>query len=673
MDDIVIKCLTYSLSGTAIHDIMTYTINEICTTTNQKYGLLGEARQNADNQSYFRYHAIHGFEEDSIYMRQYTKHKYIDFKQPNTLHDKVFETKDVVICNDVIKHRDGKPFPAGHPVMSNFGLFPLYKNNDIVGVLGLSGDKDFTEESIHIIKKLAKLAENLMILSLDKIALLAHKDGFISNVSHEIRTPLNGIICTIGMLKDTSMTGEQNELVTMIDHCSYQLLDIANDILDYTKITSGHFKLILAPMSLKKCIHDIIELYRPKCLGKKIDLLVKIADDVPDMIVGDNTRLTQIFLNLFSNSLKFTKKGTVTLVVTKDVHDSTLRTDTIHFSINDTGVGINKSRLHCLFNTFQAADNQLFRDSGIGLGLPITKYLVNMHNGDISIESVVDKGTQVSFTLELLKYEGNIDTDMLALHFSGKHNLIITADAVKQQNMFNIFSSIGLCTIVANNISEARMYLSGSVYTFEFIVFDVELQIEAFEIEQLKNISKIVCLCDNSYPKKKDIYELPSVSESDIRGLLNILYITGKKINSNSGKAEIIMEDTEKFKIVVAEDNPTNQIVMSKLLNKLGYYDITMVDDGFELYMELLNNTYDIAFIDLKMPIMDGISAVKKFKSQKTEKRTLLVAVTDSMSSIIRKECYDIGMNGYITKPINIDELKSMLKLVTRKKIAGTM
>lgn len=684
------ECLRFASSEKNMHEIFTFVLNKVVLLTGSKYGFIGEKMTNMEGQAYFRYHALAGFPADSAYIRTFNKNGYIDMVQPDTLHCHVL-SDNIVVNHDIPAHRAGRPLPEGHPDIKNAAFYPLKNGSAVIGVLGLSADI-LTDELLRKAENMAEVVASIMVITLDRRATIIHKDNFLANISHEIRTPLNGIVSCTSMLKESPLTGPQKELVSIISQCSIQLLDIANDILDYTKIVTGNLKLNLKPMSLKKCINDVTDLYRNKIAERGLQFKLTCADTVPDMVVGDSTRLVQMLLNLLSNALKFTKKGTIEIQI-EAVKVSPDRC-TLRFNVSDTGIGIAPSRLETIFNSFQYNDNYLCSDCGVGLGLPITKQLILLHNGKIWINSTVQtagdaaSGTIVSFTLDYQLYQIDVDKSVLAAHYNGR-NVLVICQLEDRKSLFSALASYNIRPILTTNYQEAETYLQNGIFSFDSVLVDREL----ITPDLVKYVSglKVICICgpispvpsisrpatpSSSGPPRLFRSSSPSIlnpdaeimkpiTDKNVHHALSIVYALSSDEHAQVENIQHV-RDTP-VKIIVAEDNTVNQTVIKKMLNSLGYYDIVMTYDGLELYMELIKNDYDVALVDLKMPIMDGLSAVRKFK-ETSHKSVVLVAVTASMSQETRDSCYAAGMNGYITKPLKISELDHILKLVSNEK-----
>ena len=660
----IVKYLQYIVNGDPIHVTTTSMLQDLLGLIHEcKYGFIGEAIYDSE-YPYLRFHTIHGFPEDGPFMRAYKKNNYIDFMQYDTLHEEVFKTGQRVICNDIKAHRKGKPYPPGHPDMKNFAVFPLKSEDEIIGAIGLSGEKDFTEEYIDTFITSINVIECILILIMDNREKALYKNSFLANVSHEIRTPLNGIICTSRMMNDTELTGEQKELMSIVTHCSIQLLDIANDIMDYTKITNGLLKLNRKPMSVIKCLHDVLDVFRPKIetKGLKLDSDIK---NLPKMLIGDSTRLMQILLNILSNALKFTIKGHIKLHA--EVEHQEAEYCLLKFALSDTGIGMTKKKLKNIFNSFRQNDgpgDYLSNEYGMGLGLPITKHLVELHNGKLWIESALDKGTTVYFTLQFDIYNNSVDVSLLKKQYIGKYILVISDNEAERKEIFEILSSVNIRPIMVYKIEEAIMYLTNDIFSFCVIIAG-----DGVEITTLK--TKVPIVAVNGPTEDVSEYILTHPLKDHMYSLLHALYVSVIQPHDAPSAEPDECAPGLSLKILVAEDNVSNQKVITKLLNKIGQYDITIANDGLEMYMELGKSHYDLAFVDLKMPVMDGLTATIKFKEKFPTKRVIIAAVTASMSESIKSSCYDAGMNGYITKPIDHKQLESLVNLVIRKRLTG--
>lgn len=677
IDEIFNECFQFSLAGESSHKIMSHVLEKVVAKFDIKYGFIGEKFKNEENVTYFRYHAIYGFDNFPEYMHSYIKNKYVDFFSENcdSLHYKILKTGTPYVCNEVVNSRCGRPFPEGHPIIDKFAVFPLKYKDDIIGTIGLSRDESFDDSFVRLFTPYVQMISNVLISIQKAEDLEQHKTSFMANMSHELRTPLNGIVCMSRLLQKTGLSAEQDEFLAIINHCSIQLLGLVNDILDYSKIKSGTMKLHLNPASFISCIKNIITIMIPKARDKGIMFTHNISPEVPDMVVTDSSRISQVLLNILTNAIKFTKKGSVDLSI--QLANQNMTHHEVHICIQDTGIGIPEDRIPYVFDSFRQVGKDYLMDSiGVGLGLPITRHIVSLFNGKIWITSKLGVGTTVNITLEIKIYQSIVPPIQLKEYYIDKNVLVICSISDERKCIFESLVSMGIRPIMASSIDDARLYLDNQGFDFNFLIIEYELLHKQslpntpfpsiYIVDKNKDTGSNICDAVLTRPinndKMLDVY-------SKIYTLNKYRTIPEEPLSVT--EPEECVCNNSKINILVAEDNISNQQVMIKLLNNLGYYDIEIAHDGLEAYVKLFNEnqTYDIAFIDLKMPIMDGITVAHKFVQCK--KNTQLVAVTASVSESIKDKCLKAGMIGYITKPIELHELESIMNVIVRKKLAN--
>ena len=372
---------------------------------------------------------------------------------------------------------------------------------------------------------------------------LDYKSSFLANMSHEIRTPLNGVIGMIRILQETPLTVMQADHLQTANYSANHLLDLVNGILDYSKMEAGKMELETIPFNLLDSLQKTMKMFEYKLLEKGLKMKLNFQFSTENMVLGDPTRLQQILINLLNNAIKFTNEGTVTLSVTQLVkYDKYQR---LRFSVQDTGIGISKEKIDKLFEAFKQADSSISRNfGGTGLGLTISKQLVNLMNGELMVSSKVDAGSDFYFELDL------------------------------------------------------------------------------------------------------------NVGEKIDRDLLN-----PKKIGYG-------VDMYKSLKVLVAEDNLTNQKVINFMLTNAGV-SIDFANNGLEACQLYENNSYDIILMDLRMPVMDGLQATKVIVQTKKYKiyNTPIVAVTANAFPEDRKSASEAGMTGFLSKPINPNELKDLLSV----------
>lgn len=505
------------------------------------------------------------------------------------------------------------------------------------------------------------------------------KSEFLAKMSHEIRTPMNGIIGMINAFNHENLTEKQKENLQIIKKSAELLLNIIDDILDFSKIEAGKMQLEEIPFSLREEINISIDLFKQIIKEKKLELELKIEDEVPDKLIGDPYRLRQILINLISNAVKFTHEGKILIEVRLiEKYDGNI---TLFFSVADTGIGIPKNKLESIFNTFTQAEDSVSRKyGGSGLGTTICKQLVNLMNGEIWVESPsgISKnnnypGARFSFTVELFSNEG----------------------LNKELNFNNISSFKDIRSLIISKTNVLNEYLKDFIDTYEikYQIYDMDTK----SYEDLKNILvnennfDIIILIDE--PNFNAINLTKRLKEDKLlsNNLIYILstnhkthnYIISKKSGADYyftlpfRKDEFLETFYENFQylnisdhqiekkklkeelsILVAEDNIINQKVAQTIFENLGYH-IDIANNGEEALKMVEKKHYDIIFMDLIMPDKDGIQATVEIRGKGY--KIPIIAMTANITKNARKQALDAGMNDYILKPVRLIDVQNIL------------
>jgi PAS domain S-box-containing protein len=411
---------------------------------------------------------------------------------------------------------------VGRPILS--------KNGEVIKLQGISQDiteQKSVEMEIYDSKRSAEEASRA-------------KSSFLAMMSHEIRTPMNSILGMSQLLLQSNLDNEQKEMLSTIKTSSDNLLKIINDILDFSKIESGSIQLEEDVINIKSSIEDIISLFKPQCIEKKISIeYLNSSFDLPN-ILADETRLKQVLINIIGNSVKFTNNGKIT-ISTKVLSRNDNNID-LQFRIKDTGIGMAEKDLDKLFKPFSQISNHSNKNTGTGLGLVITKKIIEMYSGEIGVSSVLHEGTEFYFNFKL---------------------------------------------------------------------------------------------------------KITDVSKDDLNN--ESLFILDKYLSEKIP-----------LKILIADDNQMNQKVLTLFLNKMGYKP-KLVENGLEVLEEMKINNYDVIFMDVQMPKMDGLETTKEIIRLYSDKRPKIVGVTANAFKEDKKLCYEAGMDSYLSKPINIDRIQDII------------
>jgi len=509
------------------------------------------------------------------------------------------------------------------------------------------------------------------------------KSEFLAKMSHEIRTPMNGIIGMADSLAQQKFSAEQTEQIQIIRKSADLLLNILNDILDISKIEAGKMVLEEIPFKIREDINFALELFKVSAEEKKIKISGIVKPNVPNNIIGDPFRLRQIIINLVGNSLKFTYEGEIRVIV--ELVEEYNRNLTLKFIVEDTGVGIPKEKLPLIFQSFTQADNSTTRKfGGTGLGTAISKQLVELMNGEIFVESpstisVNPKfpGTKFIFTIEVYSNEKlQKELDINNIHsFNQIKTLIIGENKSEEKTIEEILSFFNVPveqyiynknTIDflknSNNKSQEERY--------KLLIIRDSTSFDGFKLIARMNDAKIVnyfviiLISTNdkqgNYVKGKrngiDYYMVFPFEISEIYNFLCENFIS-LKLEEEKSKFKIHKIKSD-LKILVAEDNYINQKVAKTLFKNIGY-EVDFAKNGLEVIEKVKNSKYDIIFMDIMMPEMDGIRATIELRQTNIE--IPIIAMTANIAKDEKLNAIASGMNDYITKPVKIEVVKKIL------------
>ena len=502
------------------------------------------------------------------------------------------------------------------------------------------------------------------------------KTRFLANMSHEMRTPLNGIIGMLDLLKGTPLSTEQEELTNTIDDSAHTLLFLMQDVLDLSKIEAGKVSVEMADFDLYAVLKHTVAIVEPQARFKGLATFLRVPSSVPFLLRGDPLLLRQVLLNLLGNALKFTERGEVGVRVT--LESEAPRKATLRFEVSDTGIGIPTEAQRRIFERFTQADESITRRfGGTGLGTTISKEIVEMMGGTIGVRSEPGKGSTFWFIVELAKQSRQEDEAAPAAALVGRRALVLSSEPGVTESLREHLSKWGVHVTTVNRSAQAFARIVGSSNEgtpFDFVLAVSEgLDIDAagfaraVRSDSTINESRLILVTrgeGGGDPIAVDGYSAALAVPVDKRLLFNALHFSRAGTQADDPSVGNLAKKYRgksvggrKLRVLVAEDNRTNQMVIGKILERAGH-DFKIVANGEEVLDALKEQTFDIALLDLHMPVMGGVEAAKlsRFMSPGSP-RMPIVALTADATAEARAECEEAGMDACLTKPIDTRKL----------------
>lgn len=503
--------------------------------------------------------------------------------------------------------------------------------------------------------------QNIELTLMQKEAVTASriKSEFLANTSHEIRTPLNGIIGFTRILKRTPLNTQQLDYLETIEQSSQGLLAIINDILDFSKIEAGKLELDESLFDIQQCCEEVVSLFAPSSYEKNLELVLLIYRDVPQQLVGDAMRIRQVLSNLVSNAIKFTHTGSIVIRVAVEQQDDSHAV--LSFSVTDSGIGMSSEQQKHLFHAFSQANTSISREyGGTGLGLAIVRKLVDLMQGDIRVDSTLQQGSTFTFTIRLRTSRKN--TPPQTPDLSGKSILVIEPSTVSATAIRQILEQWQVNVQLAADFHSAEPLLS--LHYFDAIIYcpDLHFSLNNFlkEAAQLqKNCAQpLLLLLPPGHEKYSQELEKHGFSVSFKPVTRPRLYKAICMSGNNVPGTEKAGGNTAR-QVLAVDDQPTNLKLLEVLLADMGI-SLTTATDGYQAIQRCREQRFDLILMDIQMPGMSGTEACQHIRSNSLNCTTPVIAVTAHALADEKQRLLAAGMNDYISKPVNEEQLAGL-------------
>ena len=538
-------------------------------------------------------------------------------------------------------------------------------------------------ELLAVNRQLAKAITNANMMTNQAKAATKAKSEFLANMSHEIRTPMNAIMGFTDLISKTELTKKQRDYVEKIHYAGHALLRIINDILDLSKIEAGKLELEQTAFHLQDVMDSLSDMFSNKAAEKGLELIVSIAPEAPAEIVGDPLRLRQILINLTNNAIKFTSKGEV--VITTKVLENSDRQVLLEFSVSDTGIGIAEGQLSKLFESFIQADGSTTRKyGGTGLGLTISKRLVEMMGGDLQVDSEPGNGSVFYFSINFeIPADAREHGFMPPRHLQELNVLVVDDNKTSQKFLRDMLTSFTFQVTVAGSGAEALELLERGIHEtpFDLVLMDLVMpEMDGIEtsrrIRMHQQLRDLPIIMMTAFGREEVMQQ---AGKTGINAFLikpvkepllfdTVMDVFKQRDMPPEKKSAQATPPTQSptvlrhAKILLVEDNFLNQQLAGEILRSASA-QVDTAQNGEEAVQAVRNTAYDLVLMDIQMPCMDGYEATQRIRADARFAQLPIIAMTAHAMMGDREKCLEAGMNDYVTKPIVTDQLfATMLK-----------